>query len=846
MQKLVKISKSFNKRRLWEPFDLSFEKGSKIAISGESGCGKSTLLKCLSGNQQFDNNVRCSMKSLYIDAGLNLFGDQPYVEYLEKINSTNENIELLLEKFSLPYDKEKKIKSLSFGEIKRVNIIGALISSAEILLFDEVDSSLNESLRKTFVNLVKSSSKTIIIVSHNEDVYTEFENRISYSNLKPEYTFKSNYKNETVIDNKLHQLVNANIHKKMMVMLPTFIMLVLSLILSLNPFYYKSYNDYQDNSYLGTTLSFYQPTFHPTWVSKDDMHLVWEDWSKYEIEDLLIPKEKLFNTGTKIFSEEPIVDNWLKNEKTAISNKVIDYELDVVDYINKDESINFASLYQLSLISPSSPTFLTQIGSREIVDKFTITSARYQSEEKYKEEKLKDSYTVRPHTNVLEGHPINTLNYFEFKPNMSSLITAGNNKFETLYTNDTDCNQYICIDITLSGVINKLWNEFNLGNQQTLDKYLNNPSDYANEIINISKNTIDSIEFYNYLWYDLNVLADENSVTSALLKYNKPFKIKRIINNKDTINVIPDLMISYNRELVFDLLNNNKLHYVEDEIASYENYFTAWNKLKNDPNVKNFQHRSSYQNDFLFEFTYQRPNGIYTHRDYDGIKQNLYLQDKPGDGLINPTYIFNLKNNYYNNIVRVNENVFDISRKHYNEETFKTYPRSSDKNIFSNYWTGFNRDNSVNNNDDVTKFPTLSGYQNSLNVYMDDYYVKSIIINDAINISAMIGLILFIPLLVVIMVLQYKTHDQFKKYNYYIKNILDKNKYQAIYKKQILSIIVAILFTLIAGTILYLYSGGKHQAINTISMISFALMLIALVVTIKDKQCSKINFESDK
>ena len=78
-----------------------------------------------------------------------------------------------MEILEIPYVKNQKIQKLSGCEKQRIAIARALISNTSVILADEPTGVLDEKSGKLIMNLfqeLKSLGKTIIIVTHDEDV----------------------------------------------------------------------------------------------------------------------------------------------------------------------------------------------------------------------------------------------------------------------------------------------------------------------------------------------------------------------------------------------------------------------------------------------------------------------------------------------------------------------------------------------------------------------------------------------------------------------------------------------------------------------------------------------------
>ena len=84
------------------------------------------------------------------------------------------NLEDFVAKRDLNYLLDEDGKNISGGQIQRIAIARSLYAQSEILIFDEFTSSIdkkNELKILETVNNLKESNKTIIIISHDENVF---------------------------------------------------------------------------------------------------------------------------------------------------------------------------------------------------------------------------------------------------------------------------------------------------------------------------------------------------------------------------------------------------------------------------------------------------------------------------------------------------------------------------------------------------------------------------------------------------------------------------------------------------------------------------------------------------
>jgi len=164
--------------------DASFKvkKGEVIAVIGPSGSGKSTLLKILAGLKKQDcgsYSFREETKIGYVSQEYTLW---PHLNVLENLtlapelkNPTNktaikkEAIKLL-KKFELEKYIETYPHELSGGQKQRVALIRSLMIKPDILLLDEVTSSLDPELTKSVLDLIHELADegyTMLVVTHH-------------------------------------------------------------------------------------------------------------------------------------------------------------------------------------------------------------------------------------------------------------------------------------------------------------------------------------------------------------------------------------------------------------------------------------------------------------------------------------------------------------------------------------------------------------------------------------------------------------------------------------------------------------------------------------------------------
>jgi putative ABC transport system ATP-binding protein len=196
---LKKVSRVYvngdHEQKALNEVDLTLESGKFIVVLGPSGAGKSTLLNLLGG---LDSPT--SGKIVVNGKDISTLSSNQLAEYRAKTVgfvfqaynliptlTVKENVALVKDIVSDAFDAEDMIEKvglsahlnnfpseLSGGEQQRVSIARALAKNPQILLCDEptgaLDSDTGVMILKLLLNMAKEYGKTIIIVTHNQNI----------------------------------------------------------------------------------------------------------------------------------------------------------------------------------------------------------------------------------------------------------------------------------------------------------------------------------------------------------------------------------------------------------------------------------------------------------------------------------------------------------------------------------------------------------------------------------------------------------------------------------------------------------------------------------------------------
>ncbi|MEG2561541.1 MAG: ABC transporter ATP-binding protein [Clostridia bacterium] len=189
---LDNISFNYGETNLLNNISFGVTAGEKIAVVGASGKGKSTLAKILVGllspadgkikytaadGQTFDflpqNVIAYAPQNNFIFSGsirdnlllANPSATQTQLERACAVACVDEFVDAL--ELKLDTQIGEKGYGLSQGQIQRVSLARALVADKDILILDEVTSSLDKSTeKKVWDNLFSLDNKTIIFITH--------------------------------------------------------------------------------------------------------------------------------------------------------------------------------------------------------------------------------------------------------------------------------------------------------------------------------------------------------------------------------------------------------------------------------------------------------------------------------------------------------------------------------------------------------------------------------------------------------------------------------------------------------------------------------------------------------
>lgn len=203
--KFENIKLKYKEKQIINNFNYLVNGNTINGIVGKVGTGKTSILKMIAGLLKYEGNIYIDgqniekydydtiMKNVaYIPQHPKMFNNTIKYNLTYGYNIDDKNLEIFLKSinfFNFFNEFEKGLLTqvgkegnrLSGGQKQIVALIRAILKNKKILLLDEPTSSLDPETKKNVIELIaKLKNKTILIVSHDKDIYKIFNNIIKF------------------------------------------------------------------------------------------------------------------------------------------------------------------------------------------------------------------------------------------------------------------------------------------------------------------------------------------------------------------------------------------------------------------------------------------------------------------------------------------------------------------------------------------------------------------------------------------------------------------------------------------------------------------------------------------
>lgn len=201
------VSFEYNQSNSFEFPDIELSEGSNLLILGESGVGKTTLLHLIGGllkpktgkisigetaitalkGKELDRfrgaNVGMVFQRPHFIQSLSLAENLQMIQFLAGKNQDLHRVKVVLDRLGLISKLKENPRNLSQGEQQRAAIALAVINKPRLILADEPTAALDDKncfrVVELLKNLTKRSGSSLIIITHDQRLKSEFANSIN-------------------------------------------------------------------------------------------------------------------------------------------------------------------------------------------------------------------------------------------------------------------------------------------------------------------------------------------------------------------------------------------------------------------------------------------------------------------------------------------------------------------------------------------------------------------------------------------------------------------------------------------------------------------------------------------
>lgn len=183
---LENLTKRFNKERVFENINYTFEKGIHYAITGSNGSGKSTLIQIIAGSsipsagivKYSEGGQNIPIEEIYKEVAL----AAPYLDIIQEFTLLElldfhfkfkklipgKSINNIIEDAYFIGSEHKFIKNFSSGMKQRLKLALAFYSDTTLLLLDEPTSNLDEKAISWYSTKINEVDNRLVIIASNQ------------------------------------------------------------------------------------------------------------------------------------------------------------------------------------------------------------------------------------------------------------------------------------------------------------------------------------------------------------------------------------------------------------------------------------------------------------------------------------------------------------------------------------------------------------------------------------------------------------------------------------------------------------------------------------------------------
>jgi ABC-2 type transport system ATP-binding protein len=203
--KVINLTKSFNSFQAVKGVSFDLYPGEILGLLGPNGAGKTTIIHMLLGltsptsgeirifglnpekaRQREKILSRMNFSSTYVAMPYSLTLRESLMVFarLYGVKKARARIDQLIEQFELKEVADRPVRTLSSGQMTRLNLAKAFINDPDILLLDEPTASLDPDIadrtRRYLMEVKRNRKMAILYTSHNMQEMEEISDRLLF------------------------------------------------------------------------------------------------------------------------------------------------------------------------------------------------------------------------------------------------------------------------------------------------------------------------------------------------------------------------------------------------------------------------------------------------------------------------------------------------------------------------------------------------------------------------------------------------------------------------------------------------------------------------------------------
>lgn len=196
------ITKAYTDRVLLNDVAFSINENEKIGVIGINGMGKSTLLKVTAGIEPYDEgkiSMGKQVKICYLPQTPEFEEGTTVLRaaIADNVNELNQwtieaDARSMLNQMGF-YDYDEKVEHMSGGQKKRIALVNALLTPADILILDEPTNHLDNAMSEWLEEYLIGFRGAILMVTHDRYFLDRVATRIVEVDQGKLYSYPGNY-----------------------------------------------------------------------------------------------------------------------------------------------------------------------------------------------------------------------------------------------------------------------------------------------------------------------------------------------------------------------------------------------------------------------------------------------------------------------------------------------------------------------------------------------------------------------------------------------------------------------------------------------------------------------------